>query len=302
MTTAHRIFDRDLLERRRDRFAANATRHDFLLERVAEDLADRLSLIRRRFPIGLNLGAGHGVLSRRLRQLGTIDLLIDVERSNRLLALCDGPRVRGDEELLPFKTASLDLVVSALTLHLVNDLPGTLIQIARALKPDGLFLAALPGGRTLHELRQAFLDAESDVQGGSSPHIAPFADVRDLGALLQRAGFALPVADVDTIPITYPSPLHLMRDIQAMGASNMLVERRKVPLPRSTLLRAAEIYSERYSDPEGRVPATVEIITLTGWAPHENQQKPQRPGSARMRLADALGTVEGAKPPKPDKG
>jgi NADH dehydrogenase [ubiquinone] 1 alpha subcomplex assembly factor 5 len=249
-------------------------------------------LVRRRFPVAVNLGAHHGVVSRRLRDLGGIDLLIDVERSAGLLARCSGPRIRGDEEWMPFRTGSLDLVVSGLALQFVNDLPGTLIQIRRALKPDGLMLAALLGGRTLHELRDALTEAEIELEGGASPRVAPFADVRDLGGLLQRADFALPVADADMLTVNYDTPFALMRDVRAMGAANVLAERRRTPLRRATLMRAADIYAQRYGGRNGRVPATFEIVTLTGWAPHESQQKPLIPGSAATRLADALGTAE----------
>ena len=288
----HDIFDRALLVRRRDRFARAAAAHDFLLAHVAEDLADRLSLIRRTFPLGLNLGAQHGLLSRRLRGKAGIGLMIDAEMSPRLLAQCDGPRLLADEERLPFAPASLDLVVSGLSLHLVNDLPGALIQIRRALKPDGLFLAALLGGATLTELRQALVQAEAEIEGGASPRVAPFADVRDLGGLLQRAGFALPVADSDVVQVGYASALHLMRELRAMGAANVLRDRRRRFLRRTTLLRAAAIYAERFARPDGRVTATFEIITLTGWAPHASQQKPLQPGTATTRLADALGVPE----------
>jgi SAM-dependent methyltransferase len=259
---------------------------------VAEDVAQRLLLVRRRFPLAVNLGAHHGVVSRRLRDLGAFDLLIDLERTAGLLAQCSGPSVRGDEEWMPFRTGSLDLVVSGLALQFVNDLPGTLIQIRRALKPDGLMLAALLGGRTLHELRVALTEAEIELEGGASPRVAPFADVRDLGGLLQRADFALPVADADTLTVNYDTPFALMRDVRAMGAANMLAERRRTPLRRATLMRAADIYAQRYGGRNGRVPATFEIVTLTGWAPHDSQQKPLIPGSAATRLADALGTAE----------
>ncbi|HVY43975.1 MAG TPA: methyltransferase domain-containing protein [Hyphomicrobiaceae bacterium] len=292
MADSHRIFDRALLARRRDRFAAGASDNDFLLRRVADDLAERLSLIRRRFPVAINLGAYHGVVGRRLRQLASVDMVIDVELSQRLLAQCPMPHVRADEELLPFAAQSLDLVVSGLSLQLVNDLPGALAQIRRALKPDGLFLAALLGGRTLFELRQSFAQAEAELDGGASPRVAPFADVRDLGSLLQRADFALPVADSDLVTVNYATPLDLMRELRVMGASNMLLERRKRMLSRATLLRAAAIYAEQHARPGGRIPATFEIITLTGWAPHESQQKPLKPGSAAQRLADALATKE----------
>ena len=200
--------------------------------------------------------------------------------------------VAADEEALPFRDGSLDLVVSALALQFVNDLPGTLIQIRRALKPDGLFLAALLGGDTLTELRAAFAAAEAEVEGGISPRVAPFADLRELGALLQRAGFALPVTDVDRLTVRYASPLALMHDLRRMGATNALVERRRRPLKRATLARMAEIYGERFADADGRIRATFEIVWLSGWAPHASQQQPLKPGSARTRLADALGTRE----------
>jgi SAM-dependent methyltransferase len=194
--------------------------------------------------------------------------------------------------LLPFAPASFDLVVSGLNLHLVNDLPGALVQIRRALKPDGLFLAAILGGRTLRELREAFTVAESEITGGASPRVIPFADIRDCGALLQRAGFALPVTDADKVDASYATPFDLMRDVRNMGAANMLAARSRKPLSRAVLLRAAEIYAERFSLDNGRVTATFEIIHLTGWAPHESQPKPLAPGSAKTRLADALGAEE----------
>lgn len=288
----HEIFDRDLLVRRRNRWAREATAHDFLLRHASDDIADRLQLIKRTFPLALNLGAHHGLLSRRLRSLPGLGLMLDAESSPALLAACDGPKVAVDEEFLPFKPGSLDLVVSALSLHLVNDLPGALLQIRRALKPDGLFLAALLGGETLTELRQSFVAAEAEIEGGASPRVSPFADIRDLGALLQRAGFALPVTDSETIKVGYASALELMRELRAMGASNVMHDRRRAFLRRATLFRAAEIYAERFSRPDGRITATFEIITLTGWAPHESQQQPLKPGSAKARLADALSTRE----------
>ena len=204
----------------------------------------------------------------------------------------DPLRVIQNEELLPFGDQTLDLVVSALSLQVVDDLPGTLIQIRRALKPDGLLLAALVGGDTLIELREAFAAAEVEIEDGVSPRVAPFADVRDMGALLQRAGFALPVADVDRMTARYSSPFELMHDLRRMGATNPLVERSRRPLKRATLRRMAEIYAERFSDPDGRIRATFEVVWLSGWVPHDSQQKPLAPGSARQRLADVLGTRE----------
>jgi SAM-dependent methyltransferase len=292
VTADHDIFDRGLLRRRRDRAAAGAVRHEFLLARVADDLTERLSAIQRAFPIALDLGAHHGLIGRRLRRLPGVELVISAEAAPRLLAQCAAPRVQADEEALPFRDQSLDLVVSGLSLHLVNDLPGALVQIRRALKPDGLLLAALLGGNTLIELRTALLAAEEEVEGGASPRVAPFADVQDLGALLQRARFALPVVDADTVTATYPDALALMREVRAMGAGNALTARRRAPLRRATLARAVAVYRERFGLPDGRVPATFEIVTLTGWAPHASQQQPLQPGTAKMRLADALGTEE----------
>jgi SAM-dependent methyltransferase len=200
--------------------------------------------------------------------------------------------VAGDEEALPFRVESLDLVVSALALQFIGDLPGTFAQIRRALKPDGLFLAAFLGGDTLTELRASFAAAEAELTGGASPHVAPFAELRAVGSLLQRAGFTLPVVDDERVIVRYPDAIALMRDLRAMGASNALTERARRPLRRSVLFRAAEIYGESFADGDGRIRATFDIISLSGWAPHQSQQKPLRPGSAKMRLADALRAIE----------
>jgi SAM-dependent methyltransferase len=198
-------------------------------------------------------------------------------------------RLVGDEENLPFAPESFDLAVSALSLQSLNDLPGALLQIRRALKPDGLFLGCLLGGRTLQELRTALAVAETEMSGGISPRIAPFADVRDMGGLLQRAGFALPVADSEPLTVRYASMFALMADLRAMGATNALEMRLRKPPRRELFLRAASVYAERFADPDGRLRATFEMIFVSGWAPHESQQKPLQPGSAKMRLADALG-------------
>jgi len=293
MTEPHRIFDSALLAARRNRAAAKASAHDFLLERVATDLAERLAIVRREFSVALDAGSHHGVLGRRIAAMPNIGRVVSFDPAPELLAAAPAPRVLGSFEALPFAQGSFDLCVSGLALHLVDDLPGALIQIRHALKPDGLLLAALLGGQTLRELREAWLAAEDEVLGGASPRVAPFADVRDLGSLLQRAGFALPVVDADTVTVTYADPLALMRDVKGMGASNMLADRRRVPVTRGLLLRAAEIYARRFAiDGTGRVPATFEILTLTAWAPHDSQPKPLRPGSAKSRLADALGVPE----------
>jgi SAM-dependent methyltransferase len=292
MSSPHTIFDASLLTTRRNRAAAGASTHDFLLARVADDLSERLAIVQRDFPTVLDLGSHHGALGRRIAESPNVGQLVSLDPAAAMLAEAPAPRVLAHLDALPFAPASLDLVVSGLSLHLVDDLPGTLLQIRRALKPDGLLLAALLGGRTLFELRDAWLAAEDELLGGASPRVAPFADVRDLGGLLQRAGFALPVADSDVVSVTYADPLALMREIKGMGASNMLADRRRVPVTRGLLLRAAEIYAERFGLAGGRVPATFEILTLTAWAPHESQQKPLKPGSAQSRLADALGVPE----------
>jgi SAM-dependent methyltransferase len=293
MTEGPMIFDRALIHRRQRRAAALGPA-TFLLDRVADDLAERLQAVLRQFDVAVDLGTpGKAVRAALvgLRSIGTIvatsaipNLAICANQMERLVA--------ADEEALPFRDASLDLVVSALALQFVNDLPGALVQIRRALKPDGLFLAARIGGETLTELRQAFAAAESDIEGGVSPHVAPFADLRDLGALLQRAGFALPVTDTDRLVARYDTVFRLMHDLRCMGATNALLDRRRTPLRRATLLRMAEIYAQRFADADGRVRATFEIVWLSGWAPHPRQQQPLKPGSASTRLADALGTHE----------
>ena len=247
----------------------------FLIDRVAEDMAERLAAVLRTFDRAADLGTPTDAVRRALA--GKVGAIAGVV---------------ADEEALPFRDGSLDLVVSALALQFVNDLPGTLIQIRRALKPDGLLLAAMIGGDTLTELRQAFAAAEAEIEGGVSPRVAPFADLRELGALLQRAGFALPVADVDRLVARYDTPLGLMHDLRRMGAANALTERRRMPLRRATLKRMMEIYAERFAGADGRVPATFEIVWLSGWAPHDSQQPPLAPGSAKTRLADALRTQE----------
>ena len=291
MTESPVIFDRALLRARRRRAAASGP-VTFLLDRAADDLADRLAAVLRRFDLALDLGTPGEAVRAALSRLGSVGTILksdtiapgDAARADKFLL--------ADEEALPFGEASLDLVVSALALQFVNDLPGTLVQIRRALKPDGLFLAALIGGETLTELRQSFAAAESEVEGGVSPRVAPFADLRELGALLQRAGFALPVTDVDRLTVRYDFVFGLMRDLRRMGATNALDARRRAPLKRATLLRMAEIYAERFSDGDGRVRATFEIVWLSGWAPHPRQQQPLKPGSAQTRLADVLRTNE----------
>ena len=285
------IFDRVLMRARRRRAAALGAA-TFLVDRVAEDFADRLATVLRRFAYALDLGTPTDAVRRALAASGKVDNIIAVDALADPASVGAGLAVAADEEALAFRDGSLDLVVSALALQYVNDLPGTLIQVRRALRPDGLFLAALAGGDTLAELREAFAAAEAEIEGGVSPRVAPFADLRELGALLQRAGFALPVTDVDRLTVRYATPFALMQELRRMGATNTLIERRRRPLRRATLVRMAEIYHERFSDPDGRIRATFEIVWLSGWAPHESQQQPLRPGSAQRRLADALGAEE----------
>ena len=284
------VFDRALLHARRARAAALGPA-TFLIDRVAEDLADRLAGVLRRFPLAVDLGTPTDALRRVLTAGGKVGDIVVLDR----MAAAGAPvglRVVADEELLPLREASVDLVVSGLALQFVNDLPGTLIQVRRVLRPDGLFIAALTGGETLTELRQALAEAEAEIEGGVSPRVAPFVDVRELGALLQRAGFALPVTDIDRVLVRYDSVLALMHDLRRMGAANALIERRRSPLRRATLARMAEIYAARFADADRRLRATFDIVWLSGWAPDASQQQPLKPGSAQVRLADALGSEE----------
>jgi SAM-dependent methyltransferase len=285
------IFDRALIRRRRRRALALGPA-TFLLDRVAQDLAERLAAVLRRFDLAVDLGSPGDAVRAALGSLGSVGVIVSANDAPADFATSGQLAIAADEEALPFGDSSLDLVVSALALHCVNDLPGTLVQIRRALKPDGLFLAALLGGETLTELRQAFAAAESEVEGGVSPRVAPFADLRQLGGLLQRAGFALPVADSDRVIVRYETVFALMGDLRRMGATNPLPARRRTPLRRATLLRMAEIYAQRFADSDGRLRATFEVVWLSGWAPHPRQQQPLKPGTAKARLADALGTRE----------
>jgi SAM-dependent methyltransferase len=244
----------------------------FLLDRVTEDMEERLAAVTRDFSDAAEIWTPGELLRKPV-----------ADRFKSVI------RVEPDAtETLPLQTESLDLAVSALAFQFINDLPGVLAQIRRALRPDGLLLAAMIGGDTLTELRQSFAAAEAECEGGVSPRVAPFADLRDVGALLQRAGFALPVTDVDRLIVRYDSAFALMTDLRRMGATNILVERRRVPTRRATLLRMAEIYGERFADPDGRIRATFDVIWLSGWAPHESQPKPLRPGSAKASLEAAV--------------
>lgn len=281
------LFDR-ALQRRRLQRAHRSGFLDILVTRAAEELADRLAAIMRDFPVAADIGtptdAGYRVLAAHPR-------VGDALRAAPAIA-GDSRHLVADEEALPFAHGRLALISSLLALQNLNDLPGALAQMRRALAPDGLLIAALFGQGTLKELRTALAEAESELTGGISPRVAPFADVRDLGGLLQRAGFALPVTDIDSVTLRYSHPLALMQDLRAMGLTNSLTERLHAPTRRTLILRACEIYAARFADPDGRVRASFDIVWLTGWAPHESQQKPLKPGSAKARLADALKAIE----------
>ncbi|MCU0912400.1 MAG: SAM-dependent methyltransferase [Rhodobacteraceae bacterium] len=203
-----------------------------------------------------------------------------------------GARLVEDAEVLGLEPGAHDLVVDALTLHWADDPVGRIVQARHALKPDGLYLGLLFGGRTLHELRASLAEAEARLTGGLSPRVVPMGEIRDLGALLQRAGLALPVADSVVWRVSYATPFHLMRDLRAMGEGNALAARQRAVPPRTLFAEAAKVYARSFATPDGRVPATFEIVVLTGWAPDPSQPKPLRPGSAAARLADALGTAE----------
>lgn len=286
------VFDRRLVRLRRERAAANWADHDFLFREVAERLAERLDDVRRRFPLALELGRRGGALTAAIQTRAGIETIAHAGLSLSAVRDAGDVAVVADEEALPFRDGVFDLVTSSLSLHWVNDLPGALTQVRRALKPDGLFLAALFGGGTLAELRDALMDAEMEEEGGVSPRVSPFADVRDMGALLQRAGFALPVVDVDTITVTFPDTLALMKDLRGMGETNAVKARRSDFLRRATLGRAAQVYRDRHGDSAGRIPATFRVMFVTAWAPASSQPKALRPGSATARLADALGEIE----------
>jgi NADH dehydrogenase [ubiquinone] 1 alpha subcomplex assembly factor 5 len=290
------VFDPRAVRLHRARAAGRKPAVDFLTVEAAERLAERLEVVTRQFPMALDLGCFTGALARALALApglrGGIGRLVSSDTALACARRAERDAVVADFETLPFKDGAFDLVLSNLALHWTNDLPGALVQIRRILQPDGLLLATLWGGETLWELRRALMEAELEEEGGASPRVSPFADIRDLGALLQRAGFSLPVVDGDLIEVTYADPLALMRELRFMGESNAVAERRKGFSRRATLFRAADHYRDKFARADGRIPATFQLVTLTAWAPHESQPKPLRPGSAAQRLADALGTKE----------
>ncbi|WP_417458412.1 methyltransferase domain-containing protein [Kordiimonas sp.] len=268
-----RLFDMQAVARNTLRGLRMGSSYDFLRREVADRMEDRLLDINRQFDVVLDIGARFGKRSAKEVALPHDDDVLDAERN------------------------SFDLVVSNLSMHWVNDLPGLMVQARHALKPDGLFMASLLGGDTLYELRHALIAAESELLGGANARVIPFADVRDLGSLLQRAGFALPVTDMDAITVTYEHPLKLMNELRGMGEANALVSRSRQFLRRDVLMRACEIYTEKYAFEDGRIPATFQVMYMTGWHPHESQQKPLKPGSGKVNLADAL---KAGVPPKPE--
>ena len=288
------LFDYAQHRRNRARAASSFTEFDFLKSEGALRLADRLELVRRDFPLCLDFGCHDGVLTRHLKQTGKVETVIQADPTFEFakLAGINGPAIVSEAEQLPFAPVMFDAVFSCLSLHWIDDLPGLLTQMRALLKPDGLLLVSFLGGSTLIELRSAFAEAESEIAGGISPRAALMADIRDVGGLLGRAGLALPVADADRLTISYPDLFRLMADLRGMGEQNALQQRIRKPSSRQLFLRAAQIYQARYGRPDGSIPASFEIITLTGWAPHESQQKPLRPGSATHRLADSLDTTE----------
>lgn len=288
MTDPLKIFDRRCLRLQRNRAAAGLAAHDFLLREIAGRLDDRLRDINRQFDSALDLGCHTGQTSETVEALRTAATLIRCDLSPEMARRAGPGAAAADEEFLPFAAGAFDLVVSNLALHWTNDLPGALLQIRRTLRPDGLFLAAMLGEDTLAELRDCLMEAEIETAGGVSPRVSPFATVRDLGGLLQRAGFALPVVDRDRIVVTYENALNLFADLRGMGEGNALYERRRNFTGRATLMRAADIYRQRHAGAGGRIPATFSVIYLHGWAPHASQQQPLKPGSAKTRLANAL--------------
>jgi SAM-dependent methyltransferase len=290
-----KVTDKNLLRRRLSRAHRHGDRRAlFLVDHVVADIAERLAVVERRFPVAIAHGGQTDTLAEALHATGRVERVIRLEQTSTAFRGSRWAGLVADEEALPLGPASIDLFASTLSLQWANDLPGALIQIRAALKPDGLLLAALVGGETLTELREALVAAEGELRGGASPRVMPAADVRELGALLQRAGFALPVVDRDVLTVRYASAFELFKDLRAMGATNVSPERDARPAGRKLFLRAAEVYADRFSDPDGRIRTTFEIISLSGWAPHESQQKPARRGSAEVSLATVLGK---GKPP-----
>ncbi|MBD25663.1 MAG: SAM-dependent methyltransferase [Candidatus Marinimicrobia bacterium] len=296
MNDSMQVFDRVLVRKRRERAAKTLPEADFLLRESAGRLADRLLDVARTFTLALDLGCHTGQLAAPIKLSKKVETLFQADFSPAMATAANKssliPTFCADEEFLPIKNGGLDLILSNLSLHWVNDLPGALAQICRSLKPDGLFLATIFGGETLKELRTVLMESEEETIGGIAPRVSPFIDVRDSGNLLSRAGFSLPVVDTENIEVTYENIFKLMADLRAMAETNAILQRSRIPIRRSTLMRAAELYQEKFSDHRGRIIATFQIVNLTAWSPHESQQKPMRPGTAKTTLAEALSTEE----------
>jgi len=290
-----RLFDRRLLRRRKDRASGEFIDYDFLHARVADDLLDRIESVSRDFDTCLVIGGG-GAVGRALKDRPAakrkIGAMIEAELSPSMARLSQTRSVALDEEFLPVKEQSVDLVLSCLSLHWANDVVGALIQLNYALKPDGFFAGALFGGATLTELRQAMKQAEDEIGREPEQRVSPFADAIDMAGLLSRAGFAMPVSDVDRVTARYGNSFVLMRDLRKMGETSVLDQRPRTPGVKSLFVKTAEAYSHAFADEDGKVPATFELVHFAGWAPHPDQPKPKRPGSAKVRLADALGVSE----------
>lgn len=284
------VFNRDVVRQHRERAANNFSKHAFLVQEISSHLLDSLKDIKRSYDHILNMNVAINQNDPAFKN----NLVINQDLSAAMISGKPGLSVQADEEFFPFKNNSFDLVLSCLNLHWVNDLPGSLSQIHQCLKPDGLFLAAMFGGETLHELRSAMINAETNIRGGVSPHISPFVDVRDAGSLMQRAEFALPVINTERITVTYSDAFALMKELKAMGENNALIARYKGLSSKQMMIETAKIYHDQFADDKGRIPATFDIIYLQGWSPHESQQKPLKPGSGQMSLKDALGAF----PPK----
>jgi len=296
------VFDRAAVGAHRRRAAGLSDGHDFLLHEVAARLVDRLADVNRRFPLAADLGCHAGQLAAALAGSDKVGALVQCDLAEAMARQAGGLRLVADEERLPFAADRFDLMLSNLSLHWVNDLPGTLVQVRRALKPDGLFLAAVLGGDSLHELRDALLAAELELSGGVRPRVSPMIGLQDAAGLLQRAGFALPVADSDRLEFRYENPFALMRELRGLGETNALAARPRGIAPRRLFETAARLYHARHADADGRIPATFEVLFLTGWVPHPSQQQPLRPGSAEHRLADALDSRERSAGEKTGRG
>ncbi|WP_417491052.1 methyltransferase domain-containing protein [Maricaulis sp.] len=288
------LFDRDLLRQRRNRAAGSIQSYNFLVQRAFDDICDRVEGVMRDFDTTLILGGGPGLPGElRQRHAGSkTGHVIQSDLAPAVAARLDGPALALDEERLPFSDASLDLILAPLGLHWTNDLPGVLVQLRRALKPDGFLAATLLGGNSLTELRQSLMAAEAELSGGAHARVSPLAGTFDIAALLQRAGFTMPVADIDRVTVRYDNAFALMADLRGMAETSILADRPRSPATRALFVRMAEIYAERFSDPDGRIRATFEIVHAAGWAPHPDQPVAKRPGSATVRLADALGVTE----------